>query len=373
MATLLPREQVTLARSIRNSAAVFLVMLMIERVRPGRAVTIYEVAPILEMDIRTAEKHMQSLCASNRAVYDGRGYTLMEGSALFLGMDTQAQAYALTDHALVEEIQPHTQAVAFDRIAQQALTSSAQSLQITQSLQGNYSTHKLCASKSLKTLNQEEEESKLNQESSPSALRVAQNVLTVNDDLTTERVLAATPMLDKFSLGVLTAGLNPAVIDPRLALAWIAQAYSQRERLFNPAGLVHSRLKDPTSPRPYPRFYEGYLSYLPDDFLMELGLMDAQIVQEIIPEPEQEEPAELLILDEMAVEMWEGVKAGIKSQIEKGPYNTWVDGTFGIALDDVLTVGAGSQYATDWLTNRITEIAEGLAGMRVCFVVASVD
>jgi hypothetical protein len=243
-------------------------------------------------------------------------------------------------------------------------------LQVPQSLQENYPTHTLCALKK-----EEEESASFLKTDSSSFLssRDAQNALTVNDNLTTERVLEATTMLDKFGLGVLTAGLNPAVIDPRHALAWIAQAYSQRERLFNPAGLVHSRLKDPTNPRPYPRFYEGYLLYLPDDFLSALGLLDAQIVQ--IPEPEaepQEEP-EPLILDERAVEMWESVKMGIKTQIDKGPYHTWVDNTFGISLDDVLTIGAGSQYAADWLSSRIAGIAEALAGMPVSFIVAGTD
>lgn len=343
--TLLSQDQVDFVRSTRKSAAVWMVMSLIELTRPGRAITAEEVGPILEMDIRTADKHMASLCAANRAIFDGRGYVLINKNALLLG--TQAHAY---DPAALA----HPQDEGREIVAHQALTANAQSLQESHT-------------QFLRALKKEEEESGLNSKSSTSSLLESESQ-TLRDMPETADILAATAQLDKFGLGVLANGLDVEQIDPRLALMWIAQAFDQRERLGNPAGLVYSRLRDRTQPKPYARYQYGWVNILPNDWLAGLGLAELVEVVEVEEDAAGDEIAEPLVIDPHAHATWEKVKDQLQQAFAKAHFTTWIQGTFGIAIEDqTITVGAQNAFAVDWLARNLDE---GKAGMRVEFVVA---
>jgi hypothetical protein len=71
---------------------------------------------------------------------------------------------------------------------------------------------------------------------------------------------------------VVTRGLILDQLDPELALGWLAQAWSERKHLNNPAGLVYARLKDTSRPKPRRKFVENPLEYLPRDYLVAVGL-----------------------------------------------------------------------------------------------------
>lgn len=411
MTTLLQKEQVDLARSIRNSAAVFLVMVMIEKVRPGRAVTPYEVAPILELDTRTVEKHMKSLCASNRAVFDGRGYVLTAGHALFLGMD-QAQEIGMAP----AEAQ-RRQALAINQAHADPALISAQSVQAV--------THTLCVSLEDRL----EEELFDSKKSSSSDSKSAQNVqlrpgvegtyaiangltvvpqimgLTFEDgrsiyrmeviggEVTSRDILNATEVLEGFG-DVALHVLPVDAIKPELALGWVAKGYDDRQRLSNPpAGLVVSRLRDKPITQPPRKYLKDPTQYLPDDYcdLLHLKKYDCKscvdtwfstqaaydehvqtlhTVQAVEEEPEGCE----YVVNEQLAPMWKTVLDNLQMEMPRASFDTWLRDTVALSHDgEVLTVGARNQYARDWLESRMSEVVNRLSGMQVSFVVASAD
>jgi hypothetical protein len=79
-------------------------------------------------------------------------------------------------------------------------------------------------------------------------------------------------------------------VDARLALAWIAQAYRQRQKLGKPARVVYTQLK--RGELPSSRYLDDPLEHLPQRYLEAAGLRAPPVVERELPLPEDEPPAE---------------------------------------------------------------------------------
>lgn len=332
MATLLEREQVDTLRGVKNVAAVWLVMQMIDRRYPGRAVTVEEIAGLLEMDKRTVEKQVGSLCFSNRAVKHGRGFVLTEGRALLL----QAQDEAQDSQAL----------------AQQDLQGAGKNI------------HKVCVSPKKK----EEDDVNLILDSSSSNLKSAQN-LQNSDEPTTRQILEAAEML--FENGVTLTGLQLDAINPLLALGWVAQAYSQKDGLYNAAGLVYKRLADPTSPKPQAKYFHEPTKYLPHEYLVQVGL--AFPMEEIAEADEADEEMPAFEPDPDLVPMWSSVLLQIRGREEKSielaRHDTWFADSFPVSRrGNRLVVAFRNAYAVEQARLHAA-MFEHHAGMPIDFVI----
>lgn len=271
-----------------------------------------------------------------------------------------------------------------------------------------------------RALKKEEEESfGIKSHESTSTDLSAQNVraLEIAPGVTTERILLATSMLDGFGEGVFLHGLEHADIHPRMALGWIAQAFTERERLDNPVGLVYSRLKDAKEPKPRVKYYEGWESFLPDEFLQVIGLLELtcracnQTFETVDAFKEHQaftmkcemgcgasfhrlEDLEahhashtpnvdvyMLLADESrGAKAWQMVKGELAVDIPKASFDTWVKDADAVVFEaGQLTICVRNAYARDWLTDRLTSKIEAMLknftheAIKVRFVVGAVD
>lgn len=241
--------------------------------------------------------------------------------------------------------------------------------------------------------------------------------LEIAPGVTTERILLATSMLDGFGEGVFLHGLDHADIHPRQALGWIAQAFTERDRLDNPVGLVYSRLKDAKEPKPRVKYYEGWESFLPDEFLQVVGLLELtcracnQTFETVDAFKEHQaftmkcemgcgasfhraEDLEahhashtpnvdvyMLLADESrGAKAWQMVKGELAVDIPKASFDTWVKDADAVVFEaGQLTICVRNAYARDWLTDRLTSKIEVMLknftheAIKVRFVVGVVD
>lgn len=210
--------------------------------------------------------------------------------------------------------------------------------------------------------------------------------------VTTARVLECSSILEGFGEeGVFTRGLQIEDIHPRMALGWLAQAYTQRETLERPAGLVYSRLKDIESPKPQAKYYEGWESYLPDDYLMAIGWLKLECdvchaefskledlkahetmmmvcefgcgvrvhtAEELDAHHKAHEPNvpafTALHPDDRGAKAWALVMSELQNDIPKASYDTWVRDAVAVGFDGhTLAVAVRNAYACDWLESRL--------------------
>lgn len=372
MTTLLPPSELAMLRAIARTAAVLLVCLRIDFAHPGRAIADFEIADILEADKRTVQKQLRSLSAAGLMLEqrEGRYVVTVAGKNTLFGGQTSL------------------------------------SIEDTAEISGNLEIARTkCASKK-----EEEEELILKTDSSSSSnLKSAQNVqigrevsfaihngLTVvpeivglqfQDDepvykmacvdgsfVTAREIVSAADMLDGFQNGVVTNNLPIDAIKPEDALAWISQAFDQRERLFNPAGLVYKRLQDIEKPRANLKYRRNPTKYLPAEYLVFLKLQDPD------PEPESiqadlvaEPPVERTTLaeDVALTPLWSDVLKKMRAQMPKAAFESWLRDTYPVKTHgETLIVAARNQYCRDWLESRALEDIQKCAGRDVQFVVA---
>ncbi len=383
MTTLLTAEEVDFLRSVKKSAVILFAMILIDQKYPGRSVRAADMAGLLEIDERTAEKYMVSLAARNRMLFDGRGYVLTEfGRALLLG-----KALPLSPVETMPAQSPGHKFQALEQALSPVVTPAQQilPLQGAQNVQDAQNVlHTMCA------LEEEERISILDSKDSLSSTSLdletqnaqdAQNVLTA-------RILAATTLLFG-EPGVLARGLDLPRIPPQMVLGWIKQAWAQKARLRNPAGLVYVRLKALEKPRA--EHYTADLDGLPEEFQDAIGLLEKvcprceqtftslQAFEDhrkaciFTPAAEYTRQADTSNLE--AETAWEGIQKRLKAEMPKSAYDTWVRDTWGAGLEDGrLTVGVQNAYARDWLEGRLAATMQAypeLQGMAVAFVVAS--
>lgn len=427
MTTLLSREQVYMVRGARKAAAVLLVMLLIDRLHPGRSTRADEIAPILEMDERTVKGHLESLCVSNTAIFDGRGYVLTEGRALLLGMDQALpQDMALSEANELASQQAH---VALALNAPQTLQKNTQTLcaplldlkkieeedlfKLKSSSSSEFKSAKNAQSLRGLQAGNEEAWAIANLEAGETVPQVVglvdengnsiYKMQCLDGFITTREILEATEILEGF--GDIAPGLPVDAIKPEIALGWVAKAYDDRDRLSNPpAALVYSRLRGLERQRPPQRYMNSAIQFLPDEYAKALRLskydckscVDAGFstrteynahVQEMHTEKDTELEAALsklrsmqgqgvedddeIVADESLAPMWKTVLDKMKNELPRAGYDTWLRDTVALFVrGEVLTVGVRNAYARDWLTSRLQDAIESHVGMQVSFVVA---
>jgi hypothetical protein len=423
MTTLLTSKQTDALRSIGDSAFVLFALWMIDSNFPGRMTTAEELMPYLHPTIKDKRKitsQLNALCASGRLTQTSAGYVLLEGGrALLLGMTGTANG--TKDLALSSP----ASAVA-GTLTAQALTEIIDADESSSAYLSESDARKLRASLLKKKIEEEEffyknkssssDSSELNCAQNSRNLRIGNEIshtaatLKVGESanipevtgytfedgtpvfqmdrgdgtmITTREILDATEVIDGF--GYITPGLPVDAIKPELALAWIAKAYDDRERLTNaPAGLVFSRLRDTTKPNAPRKYLKDPMSYLPDEYCTELGLIKydckscieakfstrgalEEHVQKmhVLPEMEaesSEEPVDALNAldsDDVGSQLWKSVLDALQMDMPRASFDTWVRDTRAVYYDGTaLSVGARNQYCRDWLESRLTDTVE---------------
>jgi hypothetical protein len=406
MTTLLTREQTDALRSIGDGALVLFAMAMVDANFPGRITKPAELLPYLYptyKDVRKLTTQLRALSASGRLAENGSGYVLLDGGrALLLEMSGTALPTSENDLA-------QSPALAAGTNAQALILDIA-------AADGENSARAMRAQK--KTLKKEEEDELILKDSDDSSSSdCAQNAQEIAPGVTTRRILLATSKLDGFGEdGVFLHGLDMELVSPRLALGWLAQAYHQRERLGNPAGLVYSRLKSAEQPKPRAKYEHGWENYLPDEFLQDIGWLvikcdscDVEFEtrealekhQELLYRCEYDCGAKFHTREELdshhdthkpktpalpmvtrlpaehrGSQAWGLVLKELLVDLPRASFDTWVRDVTPIGFEGgVMTLAARNAYAMDWLRDRLTDKLEAMLktflheAIRVQFVV----
>lgn len=406
MTTLLTQTQTDALRSIGDSALVLFAMAMIDGNYPGRATKPEELLPYLHptyKDRRKLTTQLEALSASGRLAKQGAGYVLLEGGrALVLSMSSGSTE---PTNALAQSpaLAAGTQA--------QALVLDVDSVDFE-------AEH---PARALRALKKEEEESLILEEKESSSSDSAQNARTdaveIAPGVTTERILLASSSLEDFGEGVFLQGLDVAAIHPRMALGWLAQAYTERSRLGSPAGLVYSRLRNPDMPKPRAKYYEGWESFLPAEFLRSIGwrafccpdceetfesaedlhthermmmsceyncgarfhTMDALTAHHEAHGPKIQQYT-VLPSDHRGAKAWQMVRETLRAEMPKASFETWVRDAEAVCLEgNTLSLVVRNGYVADWLSSRLAAQIETLLkkytteSMVVSFVVGKIE
>lgn len=432
MTTLLTREQVDTLRSIGDSALVLMALWMIDCNYPGRASKAQEIAMCIRKDVRTVEKQLNELCATNRAANTSAGYILLEsGRALILGMNYQALALSPENaQALVTEAQALTAPLS-------AITPTSPHLEIHK-MGGEVDAHNVCGSKSL-VVGVRDSLNLVIESLTPTPESGAQNVQFQSEPfeaLTALQVLEASTILFGEDHQVLTHHLCMELLekDVKYVLAVLAHCYDNRQTrdnprgLHTPAGVAYRMLQafpidpksDEKSKKPRRQYLIDPWSYLPNEFAEQFGLieyscdicdakfmrqaehakhmkqehpvtiaceecghrfpntqaLEAHIEQEHPAPPEAAAPEPMQeIEDEEVRHAWHTVLGLLAAEMPKASFETWVKDAVAVRYDGhTLTVGCRNQYARDWLDSRLkTTIERLLAGTAGLGMFASVE
>lgn len=407
MTTLLTREQTDALRSIGDGALVLFAMAMVDANFPGRITKPAELLPYLYptyKDVRKLTTQLNALSASGRLAQNGPGYVLLDGGrALLLEMSGTALTTEndLAQSPALAAGTPNDQALILDGVVPSNDGNSARAMRARE-----------------KTLKKEEEEELILKDSDDSSSSdCAQNAQEIAPGVTTRRILLATPMLDGFGEdGVFLHGIDVDMVQPHIALGWLAQAYHQRERLGNPAGLVYSRLKDAEQPKPRAKYEHGWENYLPDEFLQDIGWLvircdscgvefekreELEKHQELLYRCEYNCGAKLHTREELhshhethqpknpaapivtrlpanhrGSQAWDLVLKELLVDLPRASFDTWVRDVTPTGFEGgVMTLAARNAYAMDWLRDRLTDKLEAMLktflheAIRVQFVV----
>lgn len=398
MSTLLSQQQTDALRSIGDGALVLFAMSMVDSNFPGRITKPAELLPYLYptyKDVRKLTTQLNALSASGRLARNGSGYVLLEGGrALLLEMSGNA----LPEN--VSESLAQSPALAAGTLIEAQVTE----IEDVSSIKGEISARALRAHEM--TLKKEEEEELILKDTVSSTSKTAQNArsseapimdadsipaVEIAPGVTTARILIATSMLEDFGDdGVFLHGLDLANIHPREALGWIAQAYAQRKKVRNPAGLVYSRLKDAEKPQARSKYREGWESYLPEDYLRQIGWLSldcecgkafdsleeleahkamlfvceygcgvrVHTADELEAHHKSHEPKvqafTALPADHRGAKAWALVITELQNDIPKASFDTWVRDAVAVAFDgQTLSVAVRNAYVCDWLKARL--------------------
>lgn len=440
MTTLLTSKQADALRSIGDSAMVLFALWMIDQNYPGRMTTADELKPYLYphiKDKRKIEAQLNALCASGRLTQTSAGYVLLEGGkALLLGMTenqlqenkalalsspASAVAGTITAQALSEVVD----VVASDVSESCARNARADSLKKIEEEEDGFNLINSSSSDSseLKKGAQISQNLQIGNEISHTAatLKAGESAIiptvtgfTFEDGtpvyqmdrgdgtmITTREILDATDAIEGF--GDFAPGLPVDAIKPELALAWIAKAWDDHEKLDKkPVAVVYSRLREQANPPR--RYFKNPTQYLPDEYCAELGLIkydcksciDAkfstrealeghvQKMHVVLPDTETE-PAERVVAqslgsDHPGMVAWASVLKALQLDMPRASFETWVRDTQPVAYDGtILTVGVRNAYACDWLSSRLQDQVNTLVSgvlsqpVTVRFIVAEVS
>jgi DNA-binding transcriptional regulator YhcF (GntR family) len=324
-------------RALARTAGVLLVAVRINQLHPGRAISDYEIADILEVDKRTVQKQLRSLSAAGLMLEQrpGKYVVTAAGQNTLLSWSDQPQI-AETASLSIEE-QP---------VYSDAQNVHAQNVQF------------MIDDDDIKNLNPDSSSS-INPESTKCA-----------------QILDATQVL--FGESVSTACLSEiAHPKPTWVLAWVNKAWRDRERLTNPHGLIYRRVI--SCERPPLWLEKDPTAGLPEEFLEAIGMLEKvcprchekfTILAEHTAHVEKclmthfEEPEEELAAgpDETVTEQvrqsWQTVLDQLRNEMPKAQFQTWVEDAHPVHFGGtVLQVGVRNGYAKHWLTTNLSEQA----------------
>lgn len=414
-------EEKRLFKSLEKTAMILLLMFKIYPTPLDAETLSYE----MKLDPRTADKRLDDLASEGFTLHmKGQGYVLtaqsrslvaqLFGSIIVAPYETQALTPRSTDQASA------IPALALSN-SDQALSLDARDVNSAKNVFSNY-THTVCA---LKKKEEEDSFNLIKSSSSDSDLKSAQNAkkqtqitaYTFEDGtpiyrmeasdgtfITTREILAATEIIAGFGDIDDYSKIPVDAIKPEVALAWVAKAYDDRNKLSNaPAGLLVSRLKQVENYTVPSRYLKSPTRYLPDEYIEALRLeiydckscVDAAFttraayeehVQKMHlaqPQPEEAhefEIEEALDSDDPVRLAWNDVLEALRIEMPRASFDTWVRDTRPVQFDGkVLTVGVRNAYARDWLSSRMDDLINKMLArimnqqVRVCFIVADVE
>jgi len=361
MTTLLPQPELAMLRTIKKAAIELFVCLIIDRTHPGQAIAVYQVADILEIDQRTVQKHLRSLSAAGIMLEQKPFWYVVTpaGRNTLFGWNAQPLSLSIEESGECSQIVPVA--------------------------------HNVC-----KSIDEEDEEFKLNlKDSSSSSINYAQNV----------QILEATHLL--FGGSITLAKLDLNFFEPDWILTWVAKSYAdqatpQKPRgLTNPLGFIYRQLEKHELPSATIRAQYPVIA-LPDEFMDAIGRFDRTCdrcdekftkLDEFkahhenclfTPQPELDEQEfdASLVADEtvsQSVEQaWESALGQLQMEMPPASFDTWARDTKAIRWEDgVLSIGARNAYARDWLESRLSSTVQRLLmgimnqEVKVRFVVAA--
>lgn len=407
--------------ALEESANLFMVMFKIYPHPVNQDTLAFE----LKWDKRKAKKRLDDLASDGfTLLMKGQGYVLTDPARrMFANFFADAMMLPLEAQALAPESQAQ---------AQQALSSGGdQVIELETSIPALGNSADLAHT--VRVPLKKEEESinlRINKDSSSESEKDAQivrvDVLEFAPGVTVRRMLEHSNILFGDE-GVFISGLAVDVIQPHYALAWLAQAYHQRCRpdypkgLVEPAGLVYKRLKDSERPKPRASYYADPESYLPDEYLMAIGLLnhacesckqEFESAGELAKHQERmyrcehecgakcHTPEELeahhkthekqsavqvavysvLDADDRGARAWKLVMGELHNDLPKASFETWVRDTHAVQFEGkVLKVAVRNAYACDWLNSRLKTKVNAMLEkftnekISVVFVVGSVE
>ncbi|RJO64981.1 MAG: hypothetical protein C4540_02495 [Candidatus Omnitrophota bacterium] len=347
---MLSQSETDLYRSLKKTAIVLMLMIRLDKpVGQG------ELAAILDIDPRTAERHLRSLAQRQliTRTHIQAGYILTQtGRQLVLGVEDLPPVQAPFQPVLPPQAEaPRAQNVP-DEICTKCTDLNLQNADLSTK----------CTDLGAQCVHTSESvvvnltDLSLNTSSTDLS---AQNV-----QISPAALLCSTREL--FGQAVIERGLEH--IEPRLALGWIAQAYDCRARLRFPPGLIYKSLLAGRIPRR--EYVERPQDYLPDWYLAEIGL-----APETVAEPERLQPLQVEEKSGMAdqsgdesirikipgrditaMQAWNSVQEQLQMEMPRHAYDAWVRDAHLVRFDiaiDTLVIRAGSEYAHRWIVSRL--------------------
>lgn len=209
------------------------------------------------------------------------------------------------------------------------------------------------------------EEINLKDSSSTSFLR-ARNVENSDIGIPAKILLEHSEMLFEPQT-VIMRGLDLDALDFDLVLGWLAQAYSERGHLTNPAGLVYARLRDNSQPKPRRKYMESPFQFLPRAYLDAIGVIADECLDERtapsafdlgVAEYVDTNQAEEITFDVSLQATWELTLEKIREEIAPSSFSAWASDTKARAFDgSTLTITARNDYACQWLHQHVADSA----------------
>ena len=375
MTTRFTSDELMGMRAVKKAAAVLLILSLYDHKYPGRAYPVADIAADLDMDPRTVDNACRSLSANGMALFDGRGYVLtMGGRAMLLSPAPQ-----------LAESQQEARAAELEMAITDVIDAEC-----ADAADGEIPQHP------------------------------AQNV---QPKITARLVLETASGMDGFVEGIdLTKINNLDALSPRLAIGWLAHAYDQRARegrkygIKSPSWFLVSKLNDASGAKPAPRYYDHPRAYLPDEYMMSIGLPNRYACEQcefvFTHRSELDEHAKTHVSAEAeavqtrlsgwteevviggaarvevhdvggvcdAADAWNRILLALEGEMPSASYQTWVADTVATGMrDDTLTVRARNAFARDWLESRMSEAVNRLASamlgraVSVAFTVGSAE
>lgn len=278
--TVLPPSEIALFRSIRNTVVVLLLLFRLDQL--GRSpVRIGELATLLDISRKTMAEHLSSLAMLNLVARTGYhdGYLLTQGGRqLVLGSPVELLSGLPAGEGDEQCVNfTHSEGENDDQCVKITHSKGKKGEQCV-----NFTHSNATAVKAVKLVVKDISKDNLTTSTNCSSTPISENPLLVRHERMIN-VLAGTEVLWRDP--ILSQGLPPT--DEPMVIAWIAQAWDQRDKLVFPQGMTYKALQK--GRRPLARYRDHPERYLPADFFEMIGRDDlARIAKPVSTETEEE-------------------------------------------------------------------------------------